>query len=387
MFISRYFSLSLFLIGSSTLTQAVPITNDDYATSRVTSLRSSSSSKDEADDGDNNDSPATASASLPAASDFEETPSFQNIIHAFNGNDLSQLQDLYPGVLLRRLTQELKNAEEGSLSEAFLWDTYLKGLFSIYASVSFTGELPTNMSLFIQTLKEHTTPPASQQSFSLLKINRLQRKALENLCDKGIEANVITQRGTFLKTFFPEHDKRLNIVLKLLHISLKSFEGNVRKVHNLPSETHLLDLPFLLRNEKLLNIAIGFGTPEATFHAKSLAQDSADQKDLDTAIIWATKAARAGDTSAMVMVGAYYDEKGNIEKAIAYYRNAAKEADPLAMNNLADLLLERGTARDNEEAEDWLRKAASAEDPEALNRLASLLDEKGNPEDKREIES
>lgn len=82
------------------------------------------------------------------------------------------------------------------------------------------------------------------------------------------------------------------------------------------------------------------------------------------------RAALTGDTTAMVTLGAFLIQQGEIDEAETWYRRAADSGDTTAMILLSMILQQYGLV---DEAETWLRRAADAGDINAMHGLAHLL--------------
>jgi TPR repeat protein len=86
-----------------------------------------------------------------------------------------------------------------------------------------------------------------------------------------------------------------------------------------------------------------------------------------------SQAATAGDPFAQTSLGYFYDEgigvKKNAEKAIWWYRKAARKGSVAAINNLAITYRDSGNLR---RARSWFKKAFSKGDGDAALELAKL---------------
>jgi TPR repeat protein len=101
--------------------------------------------------------------------------------------------------------------------------------------------------------------------------------------------------------------------------------------------------------------------------------DSGEQGGAD---LWARRAAAAGSTPGMRMVGLIADTRGSSSEAEAWFRRAAEAGDSWSMANLASLLLGRDEL---DEAEGWLTQALGQDDiPEAMGNMAFICQARGD---------
>lgn len=85
---------------------------------------------------------------------------------------------------------------------------------------------------------------------------------------------------------------------------------------------------------------------------------------------WLTRAAEAGDESAMNFLGAVYDGQGNVAAAVQWWGRAAQLGNAPAMYNLGELLISAGYTQDGE---GWVRAAAEAGHSRAMSRLGEII--------------
>ncbi|WP_420710275.1 tetratricopeptide repeat protein, partial [Streptomyces sp. NRRL S-15] len=104
--------------------------------------------------------------------------------------------------------------------------------------------------------------------------------------------------------------------------------------------------------------------------------DTADTADhADEAEARHRRAAEAGDTASMSVLGALLLRRGDLDGAEAYLRAATAEGDRAAANNLGVLLHQKGYA---DEAAGWWRIAAVAGSAAAAHALGRHFRERGD---------
>ncbi|MCK5385280.1 MAG: sel1 repeat family protein [Alphaproteobacteria bacterium] len=135
--------------------------------------------------------------------------------------------------------------------------------------------------------------------------------------------------------------------------------------------------------------AVGVSASEHNFvrvaHAKGSQTEKPEFKSL-------LAKAEKGDAKAQFKVGVKYslgeDVPQDSDKAVKWYKKAAKKGEPLAQNNLAALYMKgkdkdgKGVAKDVKKGLTWYKKAAEQGSTVALNNLAvHYLTGTGVPQD------
>jgi len=104
-------------------------------------------------------------------------------------------------------------------------------------------------------------------------------------------------------------------------------------------------------------------------------------KDDRTALRLLRKAAEAGDTPAMVLLGRKYLQRDHLE-AKKLYEQAANAGDVEGMRELADLYARGiGVQKDEDAATELLEKAAANDDVESMRSLGERCEARGWPMD------
>ncbi len=97
--------------------------------------------------------------------------------------------------------------------------------------------------------------------------------------------------------------------------------------------------------------------------------------ELAEAETWYRRAADAGQSEAMISLGVLLEDRGELAEAEAWWRRAADAGHSGAMHNLGLLLRGRGELA---EAETWYRRAADVGQSEAMTSLAALRQRRGD---------
>jgi TPR repeat protein len=130
---------------------------------------------------------------------------------------------------------------------------------------------------------------------------------------------------------------------------------------------------------RVLDVAIDLITPRAKVGQPgaqfNLGLFLNERGDVDEAEAWYRQAADAGDPRGLNNLGVQFEKRIGLEAAETWYRQAATAGDVDGQSNLGRVLNDRG---DIDEAEIWWRQAASAGQIVAQNNLAALLSQRGD---------
>ena len=83
----------------------------------------------------------------------------------------------------------------------------------------------------------------------------------------------------------------------------------------------------------------------------------------------AERAAEAGMVEDLFVVGALYQQRGQLEQAMGWHTRAAAAGNVTSMMSLGHIFFQRG---DHSQAMGWVRQAAAAGEPNSIELLQSL---------------
>jgi len=281
------------------------------------------------------------------------SPSLQDILVGLNNKNtpLEQRIRFYnPTTILKGISEDLRllqGSKENSTDNP-VPDLLRKGIFAIHFHGVMTGEIPSEMMPFFETLQ--TIFPSKNKKknpfLAIPDINANQRAELLvylNAITKPHKINF--QKSDLLDAFFSNNNSTLKIYKNLINKILNSFQEEIRGQFGVENNTLcIFGICPLQRPLSFYKHAILFGSPNSEIFCTLLVGGYIDEENFEEAWTWIQVAVNLGHLQTLSLVGLALSTKGKTDEAEVYFRRGKALGDLDSMCALGGILMNNPAA-------------------------------------------